>query len=396
MAWTTPEEVRAQVRRLWDRGRILAARLDGEPLFPWSIRLSRPDARELSERFAEARDWIRSLEEGSKNATGAGYEVVYEEINHRQLGANRVPQALVVPSEEDALALIGKQRQAALFGRLLQATRDAHPALVAWIARKPLELLEHADEWSELLALLSWFRAHPRPALYARQIDVSGVHTKFIEGRRKLLAELLDLVLPAEAVDQLSVGVSGFESRYGLRCKPALVRFRVLDRGLHVGGLADIATPAEQFAALDLPVRRVFITENEINGLAFPDAPESIVIFGLGYGLDRLAGVPWLRDKVVHYWGDLDTHGFAILDKLRGVLPDARSFLMDRETLLGHRALWVQEPCRHDKPLGRLTADEAAVYEDLRLDRLGERVRLEQERIGYACVERAVAGLMEA
>jgi hypothetical protein len=30
------------------------------------------------------------------------------------------------------------------------------------------------------------------------------------------------------------------------------------------------------------PLERVFITENEINGLAFPDVPGSLVIFGLG------------------------------------------------------------------------------------------------------------------
>ena len=110
MAWTTPDDVRAQVQRLWDRGCVLAARLAAEPLFPLALRLSRPQVRELSDRFAEARDWIRLLEEGSKKATGQGYEVVYAEVNHRQLGMNRVPQSLLVPSEADVLALIGKRR----------------------------------------------------------------------------------------------------------------------------------------------------------------------------------------------------------------------------------------------------------------------------------------------
>ena len=77
--------------------------------------MARPEVRELSDRFAEARVWIRTLEEGSKAALGAGYEVVYAEVNHRQLGTNRVPQALVIPTEEDALALVGKRRQADVF-----------------------------------------------------------------------------------------------------------------------------------------------------------------------------------------------------------------------------------------------------------------------------------------
>jgi hypothetical protein len=69
-----------------------------------------------------------------------------------------------------------------------------------------------------------------------------------------------------------------------------------------------------------------------------------MVVFGLGYGLERLADVEWLRQVEVHYWGDIDTHGFGILNRLRARLPDAHSFLMDRSTLEAHRALWGQEP----------------------------------------------------
>ena len=104
--------------------------------------------------------------------------------------------------------------------------------------------------------------------------------------------------------------------------------------------------------------------------------------------------VPWLQDKAIFYWGDLDTHGFAILDSLRSMLPSVRSLLMDRETLLSHRALWVEEPDGYDKPLLHLTQAEDGVYQDLRLDRLGARVRLEQERIAFGHVARTLASLL--
>ena len=81
--------------------------------------------------------------------------------------------------------------------------------------------------------------------------------------------------------------------------------------------------PASQLADAQSAVQRVFITENEINGLAFPEVPDAAVIFGLGYGLERLAEVRWLRGKAIYYWGDIDTHGFAILDRLRAMFPDA-------------------------------------------------------------------------
>jgi hypothetical protein len=56
---------------------------------------------------------------------------------------------------------------------------------------------------------------------------------------------------------------------------------------------------------------------------------------------------------------------------------------MDRETLLAHRHLWVEETTPTDAALANLTAEEQALYEDIRQNRLGERIRLEQELVDY-------------
>lgn len=90
-------------------------------------------------------------------------------------------------------------------------------------------------------------------------------------------------------------------------------------------------------AALSPAVRVAVIIENETTYLTVPVPDGGVVIWGKGFEVDRVAALPWLRGALIHYWGDLDTHGFAILDKLRAWLPRARSFLMDRETLLAHR-----------------------------------------------------------
>lgn len=242
-------------------------------------------------------------------------------------------------------------------------------------------------------AVLDWFVAHPRPELYLRQLDIPGVDTKFIESHRNLLGELLDIVLPDGAVDRSATGVKAFNRRYGLRAEAPLVRFRLLDRALCIQGcFSDLSLPPEEFAKLRLPAERVFITENRVNGLAFPDYPGSMVVFGLGYGLERLSEISWLRDLDVHYWGDIDTHGFGILNRLRGSLPNAQSFLMDRDTLDAHRELWVREPPggRYTGDTSRLLDTEREFYEDLLSDRIGERVRLEQERISYGWLQRTL------
>lgn len=391
-AWTTPADIEARVRRLWDRGLILAPDLGGEAVFPYVVSLTRPTTRECSDRFDDVRRWIRHLEEGAKAQRSFGYEVQWTDVDHRQLGSQRMPRAVVIPTEDDALRLIGMRSHAKRFRALLGPTLRDLPELREWIVKHPLAILDHEGEWERIVRFLVWMRAHPRPGIYVRQIELAEIDTKFVERRRGLLSALLDCVLPHDAVAQ---GAREFEERYGFRSKPPLIRFRALDPRCAVGGLTDLSTPASQFVRLALPVRRVFIVENEVTGLALPEFPESIVIFGLGYGLDRLARVDWLRAAVVHYWGDIDTHGFAMLDRVRALFPDVRSLMMDRETLLAHRVFWGQEGAQELGRLERLTASERALYEDLTCQRHGDRVRLEQERISFEWVRAALSSLTD-
>src|SRR5216684_1692083 len=101
--------------------------------------------------------------------------------------------------------------------------------------------------------------------------------------------------------------------------------------------------------------------------------------------LPRLRGSERRRSII---WGDIDTHGFAILDRLRAFFPYAQSFLMDRTTLMAHRELWGRERDRYERPLSRLTIPEQVLFEELKDGLLGDRVRLEQERISFGWLSR--------
>lgn len=140
-----------------------------------------------------------------------------------------------------------------------------------------------------------------------------------------------------------------------------------------------------------MTVLAALIVENEISYLSVPVPEGGVVVWGKGFEVDRVGSLPWLGAAEVHYWGDLDTHGFAILDRLRAWLPQTRSVLMDRATLLRHRERWGQEPRPTVARLRHLSPDEAALYEDLVSDRFAERLRLEQERIDWAWVEQRLA-----
>ncbi|MFT4432138.1 Wadjet anti-phage system protein JetD domain-containing protein [Caballeronia sp. 15715] len=392
MSWTTPADLRKQVMRLWERGELLGSVARGETLFPKRLTLKGPSSAEIAEQFEGIRQWIIEL----RSMTHCRVEM--REFRHRVFGANALPDAVWLDSLEHATAFIGKQREAARFAALLDITHTREPRLVAWLAERPLRALELADVWSRLLDICSWFQAHPRPDVYLRQVDIPDVHTKFIEARRGVLAELLDRVLSPEFIDSSRSGVNQFASRFGLRDKPLRIRFRILDadkalfRTTHV--TQDITLDAASFIELNPDVGRVFITENEINFLAFPPVKDSMVIFGAGYGFEMLNHARWLASRRIHYWGDIDTHGFAILDQLRRRFEHVESFLMDRETLLAFTSLWDHEEQQTLRDLPRLNEQEQTLFNDLRDNRLRKNLRLEQERIGFAWVETALAALV--
>ena len=380
--WSTPDDIRFQLKRKWESGQILGAIIRGESMFPMRISLKHPTAGETGDRFDEVRRWITTLSAHCKLETGNGFSLEWRESSHRQLGKNRLPVAAIIETEQDALTLIGKQKQAGQFKTLADSTMLAFPQLEGWLQKRPLQVLKHAQDWPQLLKVMQWISQHPRPDIYLRQIDLPDIHTKFIERHKSLLIELLDIILPAAVIDLETTGVKEFERRYGFRSKPAQIRFRLLDPAATLQGFTDLAVPAAELARLQLPVSTVFITENDINGLAFPGIAKSMVIFGLGYGLQVLNEISWLNDKAIYYWGDIDTHGFAMLDQMRQYFPHTDSMLMDKETLLAHRQLWGEEGKPTSRDLDRLRPQEMELYQKIINHSYRKNLRLEQERIG--------------
>jgi hypothetical protein len=61
--------------------------------------------------------------------------------------------------------------------------------------------------------------------------------------------------------------------------------------------------------------------------------------------------------------------------------------------LLAFKAQWGEEEKQTLRDLPRLNHEERALYDNLRDNRLGKNVRLEQERIGFGWVESALVAL---
>lgn len=228
-------------------------------------------------------------------------------------------------------------------------------------------------DFARLLGVLAFLGEHPESGLYVRQLPIRGVDTKWIGTHRGLVTALH----------------RAFTGRpdLGLAAMPDGVRVRFLDPALAPAGITDVTAPIAEWNRVEFRPGVVLVVENLETVVALPPLEGVVVVHGSGYAVDRLELISWLRSARILYWGDLDSHGFAILHRIRSHLPQAESVLMDEATLLANRDLWAAEPTPFRGELPLLTAAEAGVLVRLRAE--GD-VRLEQERIEFAS---AVAAL---
>ncbi len=379
--WTRPADVRASVRRRWDSGVLLSRFASGSPWEPFSIPIRGPSARQIGEQLAEVREWAG---EWAAAAARGPLRVEYKQVGGRHFGANSIPARAWLDSYDDTWALLRVGAEVRRLAGLVEAAQGTR--LVPWLTAHPLRALRLADDWGRLLATVRWIAQRQAPGMYLRQVDAPGVDTKFIERHKGVLTELLDAQLDPGRVDR---SAPDFAGRYGFLRRPGYVRFRVAGG---YRGFSELSVRAAEFRTVPEGVSRAYVVENEITYLAFPVPDGAMVIFGGGYAVPVLEPLGWLAGLDVGYWGDIDTHGFAILNRLRQHLPHARSLLMDRATLLAHRDHWTTEPSPTAGLLDRLDEAESALYANLVSAAYGSCVRLEQERISFTTVEKAVAG----
>lgn len=379
--WSGPLVVRDKAATWWRDGRLLRelhAPCD-PPLFPATIRLKRPSATEIAERFAEVHTWAQHHREA---AQAGGWEVHTRRVPVRALGAQEIPSALVVPGPQTALAQLShrERRLAATFADCLAIAQETGAWAETVALTRPLDVVEAAADWPRLLAVSEWVMANPRPGVHIRSIPVPGAHTKIVEQNRGLLSALLTACLPEDAIDRAA---QSFEEKFGFVAGERNVVLRAAGAAVGLQHLlvAEVTWPAAGLAGIDpleRSVTQVVVVENRACLKTVPVAAGRVVVWGAGYGAgEMLARVSWLRDVDVVYWGDIDTHGLAILDGVRAVVPGARTMLMDTETLERYRDRVGTEPVPRFDDLPRLTAEEQRLYDRLR----ASRERLEQEHL---------------
>ena len=375
----SPEEIRDKAARKYRD--TLRAHLRGEidQLFPMVIR----GDRAVGTHLAEAARTVERLRSASKSSRGFGYDVEWEERLSRQFGRNPFPRRIVIPTSDDFFKLIGKQAEFRRFVARVVALREHFPELESWLEKNVLRVIASEPDWDGLLEVLGYFREHPAPGVFARELPLR-VDSKFIERHQGELRPLLEAILPESAID---TNENEFDRRFGLRPFEALIRMRFLDPDLQsAAGVAqeEFGLPVDQLRSVCWPVRRVVIVENARCLLTLPthSGNGTLGLFGHGYRVSNFRRLDWMADCEILYWGDIDAQGFEILSLLRERFPSVKNLGMDRATLNEFRALCGPgTPARNQSP-SHLTEEERDLSELCRATNL----RLEQERIPPAWV----------
>jgi len=373
----TPKEIKTKAERKY---RAYLAELVEE--IPFTRIIIRGNKSYTKSSLPEFEKEMTSIISASKERKKFGYTLEFQRVKTKHLGTQDLPIAIYFESATDFLKYLGKEKEVDQFKINAEKIISTFPELKEWIIKNALKVIQYQNEWEDLLKVCRYFRQHPQPNLYIRELPIT-VHTKFIEKNKGILKSLLDIILP----DFVNEDEKLFEKRFHLKYSEPLVRFKILDQSISAqffSGLDDLAIPLSQFEALQLPIESVLVVENKTTlytTLTLPAMHKSIAIFGSGYSVYNLKNVNWLSNLELLYWGDIDVQGFEILSQFRSYFPHAKSVGMDRVTFDACFEHDLGTPSTVTVPLN-LTDEEEALYELLKLNNW----RLEQEKIPLGIV----------
>lgn len=330
------------------------------------------DRKQAAQRFDE----LTTLAAGTKEKRGFGYRIVLNPPTPNSRNKQSTVKAIVFDTLDDILLFLQKTAEYAAFCNTIDLIRTQTPYLLDWCAANVKTLTKSDLDWPRLLSVVQFFRENPQPNLPLRLLPIAGVDTKFIEQNNTLLCTLLDVAVPESVVDKTAKTVA---SRFGLPELAPLVECcwncPELTRFFH--GCTRLAFAANELPLIELPIKTVTIIENRAclqRYLAMP-RPATLVVFGSGFGAALVRDCTHWKTLNVQYWGDIDAHGFAILNMVRKYFTNAHSLWMDKATWKANEDKVVTGKQYSGAELLNLTSAELVLFRKVQAGGL----RLEQE-----------------
>lgn len=370
--------------------------IDEKDFFPLLI----PSAKgAVKDSFAERKVEAENLYKNSKNAKGRGYTVETKTIKTHKQGMQTIIEKIYFETEIDFIHFIGKEKETENFKKHLSIVKSRFLNLNAedvqnnWLKKHLRSLIAETEDdyWQNIFLCAIWFLNNPHCNVYLREIPVP-VHTKFIEQNTSLIFSVYTALNKNEDTDKVSSNADIYK-RWGVRTAEPFIRFRSLDKDIHLKILNDeftsyeIQTPLSAFAKINFnSIEYIFIVENLMVYLTFPAFNKALCIFGSGFAAVNLKECKTLNEKKLYYFGDMDEHGFEILSNVRSIFPNIQSFCMDQKTYETFSIFAVKGENSHSKIEDlNLSEDELHLFKFLRENKtIG---RLEQEKISQTFIK---------
>lgn len=350
--------------------------------WPHAFPLGAPAKADLDRDYGTFHKRIVTLQDWAK-ANGASLTYA----NRTVLGTLQpVPTHVTIPEMTRAAAIAGDgwatrlnrntARLDVLHARVSEP--EALPRLIRSIERQGYE----ATDFDLLVTVADWLTGNDPTGLTPRQVPIPGVHAKWLNHHQPHLLAL---------THRETLGL--------LPEHPQRIHFTYLDPDHRAAGgrVHDSATVGDSFDPAYQP-QVVVISENKDTAIHFPPVAGGIAVEGAGFGGKTAAEFEWLVGAPrLYYWGDIDAHGYEILNGWRADGVPVTSILMDPATQDRYEPFGTNKDAkdrplvgRAPKPLPLLTDNERTVYERLTDPAWPGHRRIEQERIplgdALACV----------
>lgn len=306
----------------------------------------------------------------------------------------KVPAELRVNTLDAALELTRRHGNSALADEVVRARGIAERlravgAIVNVHALRAVHRLPDPDV-AAVVSAVDWLRDHSDLSGWTpRQLPIPDVHTKWMAKHEKLVRSLADRDVAAETRRRLSV-----------------LNFTYTDPAyLATGGRRHDSWTTGDANLLAYRPRIVLVVENRDCRLWFPPTPDTIVVEGGGTAVaTSLVNVEWIHaaDHLI-YWGDIDSDGFAILDRFREELArkdvSVKSMLMTDRARSKYAHLGVNRDKHGEvltgsrRRLPHLTEEEEECYAGVATAGDVQFRRIEQERIPLADAQAALKEL---
>lgn len=375
----SPDDIAARLARQWQSADLRERRLLSPETWPLRIAIGKPSAAEVRDRVSQVRQHLQHW-----RAVAVG-QVEWQPVRFQSTSeAIEVPAFWVLQSPSQWVQAAGNHEVRREYDTLAHLASALDPRFHSLIVRRRSLVMDKPASdvilCGKVALQLQPGCARGKPL---RALALAGIDSKFFERNRQLITQMLDILFDGQASN------TGLEAFLGAE-----------DEGHHWLLVADLSGTLLPFAQMrvrahelqtaSLPGQRLLLVENERCLHQLPAIADTIAVLGSGLNLSWLQA-PWLSQKAIAYWGDLDTWGLTMLSRARDYLPNLTPLLMDQTTFERYQqqsAVEEPQPASAEPP-PRLNGQEAALYQQLLHS---ERGRLEQEFLPVELVHQAVLG----